>query len=74
MKVLEKLLAPFQVAFKHSLESFIRLETIDDEKTIVAKDGSMLSYLKIDGSKQVIGETEYNFLVEVSTIKVWCPF
>ena len=31
-----KLLAPFQIALKQPLESFINLETSDDEVTMVA--------------------------------------
>jgi intracellular multiplication protein IcmB len=70
MKFIDKILAPFQVALRHSLEAFIRLETADDEVTVVGSDGSLISYLKVDGSRQIIGEQEYNYLVEGSTIKI----
>ena len=50
MSFFEKLLAPFQSALRQSVESFIRLETMDDEFTLAAQDGSLISYLKIDGS------------------------
>ena len=46
MKFLDKILAPFQVALKQSLETFIRLETADNETTMVSSDGSLITYLK----------------------------
>ena len=67
-------MAPFQTAMKQSLETFIRLETADDEITLAAADGSLLTYVKVDGSRQIIGEEEYNYLVEGATIKVGARF
>lgn len=74
MSFFEKLLAPFQSALRQSVESFIRLETMDDEFTLAAQDGSLVSYLKIDGSRQIIGEEEYRYLVEASTVKIGAKF
>ncbi len=74
MSFFEKLLAPFQSALRQSVESFIRLETMDDEFTLAAQDGSLVSYLKIDGSRQIIGDEEYKFLVEASTVKIGAKF
>lgn len=74
MRLLHKLLVPFQTAFKSSLETFIRLETADDEITLAASDGSLVTYVKVDGSRQIIGEEEYNYLVEGSTIKIGSRF
>lgn len=69
-----KLIIPFQQFLRQSMESFIMLETADSETVVVAKDGSLLSYLKVDGSRQVIGEQEYQHLVEGSTIKIGSRF
>ncbi|HPF78493.1 MAG TPA: type IV secretion protein IcmB [Alphaproteobacteria bacterium] len=74
MKFIDKILAPFQVAMKKSLESYIRLETSDGEEVMVASDGSMVSYIKIDGSRQLVGEEEYNYLIEGATIKIGARF
>jgi intracellular multiplication protein IcmB len=74
MRIVDKLLAPFQTALKFSLENFIRLETADDEITLASSDGSLVTYIKVDGSRQIIGEEEYNFLVEGSTIKIGSRF
>lgn len=74
MRFIDKILAPFQVAFRQSLETFIRLETAEDETTMVASDGSLITYVKVDGSRQIIGEEEYNYLIEGATIKIGARF
>jgi intracellular multiplication protein IcmB len=74
MQFIRKMVSPFQAAMKQTIEAFIRLETADDETTLVAKDGSLITYLKVDGSRQVIGEEEYEYLVEGSTIKIGSRF
>lgn len=74
MGFIEKILAPFQTALRHSVESFIRIETADSETVLAAEDGSLVSYLRVDGSRQVIGEEEYKFLVEASTVKIGSKF
>lgn len=74
MNIFQKILYPFQNALRQSVSSFIRLETIDNEFTLAASDGSLVTYLKIDGSRQIIGEEEYNFLVDAATIKLGAKF
>lgn len=59
---------------KNPMESFIRLETKDDDETLVSADGSLVSYIKIDGSRQLIGEIEYKYLIEAATIKIGARF
>ena len=74
MKILKKLIAPFEVTFKKTLESYVRLETADNETTIVSTDGSLITYLKMEGSRQIIGESEYQKLIESATIKLGSRF
>ncbi len=74
MKIIDKILSPFQVLLKKSLESYIRLETADNDITMVASDGSLMSYIKVDGSRQLVGEEEYNYLIEGATIKIGSRF
>ncbi len=74
MKFIEKILAPFQIALRQSIESFIRIETAENEFTLASSDGSLVSYLKVDGSRQIIGEEEYNFLVDAATVKLGAKF
>ncbi|MBL4803764.1 MAG: type IV secretion protein IcmB [Alphaproteobacteria bacterium] len=74
MNTIQKLIAPFQKAMRQSVSSFVQLETADSDTVMVSTDGSLLSYVKIEGSKQIIGEEEYNKIVESSTIKIGARF
>ncbi len=69
-----KFIMPFQIAMRQTLESFIRLETSDDETTIVAQDGSLLTYIKVDGTRQVVGDKEFQHIIEGATIKIGARF
>ena len=51
MAFLDKFLAPFQTLMKSTVESYVRLETADDEQTFAAKDGSLVTVLKVEGSR-----------------------
>lgn len=74
MNFLEKFMAPFQKAMKQSVSSFIRLETMENETTMVAADGSLISYIRIEGSKQVIGDEEFENIVKSANVKIGSRF
>ena len=74
MNFLSKIVLPFQKALRQSLSSFIQLETADNETTLVSTDGSLISYVKIEGSRQLIGDEEFNKIVDASTIKIGSRF
>ena len=74
MEALSKILAPFQKALRQSVSSFINLETADNSTTLVARDGSLISYFKVEGSRQVIGEEEYKNILDGATIKIGARF
>lgn len=74
MSFFTKLITPFQKALRQSVSSFIQLETSDSENTIVASDGSLVSYVKIEGSRQIIGEDEYKHIVSSATLKIGARF
>lgn len=74
MGFLDNFFVPLVNGVRQSVESFIRLETADDEHTLVAADGSLVTYMRIDGSRQIIGEEEYAHLVESSTVKLGARF
>ena len=42
MGIIDKILSPFQVMLKKTLEGYIRLETADNATTMAASDGSSL--------------------------------
>ena len=60
--------------FRQPLESFVRLETVEDENTLIGKDGSLISFVKVDGARQLIGATEYQRIIEQATIKIGSRF
>lgn len=74
MNFLGKVLSPFQKALRQSVSSFVQLETADNETTLVSSDGSLVSYIKIEGSKQIIGEDEYRHIIKSATIKIGARF
>tara|TARA_R110001592_G_scaffold3525_13_gene19940 strand:- start:731 stop:3739 length:3009 start_codon:yes stop_codon:yes gene_type:complete len=74
MKLADKILAPFQKALRLSVSSFIRLETMENATTLVSTDGSLISYVKVEGSKQIIGDEEYEQIVKSSNIKIGARF
>lgn len=74
MSFIQKLMIPFQTALRTSVETFIRLETADDEQTLVAEDGSLLTLVRLDGTRQIIGEEEYDFIIKGSTLKIGTRF
>lgn len=74
MSLLLQILKPFQTALRQSVETFIRLETADDETTMVAEDGSLITYVKIEGSRQVVGDAEFKHIIEGATIKIGARF
>ena len=71
---IDRLLSPILAMFKQTMESFIRLETADDEFTLVGDDGSLVSYIKVEGARQIIGDEEYRGIVSQATIKLGARF
>ncbi|MFP4464202.1 MAG: type IV secretion protein IcmB [Alphaproteobacteria bacterium] len=74
MKFIDKLVTPFQKALRVSVSSFIHLETAENKTTLVSSDGSLISYVRVEGSKQLIGDEEYEQIVASSNIKIGARF
>ena len=69
LKVVEKLIdgmdaliAWLSSSLKQTVESYCQLETADSETVLVAHDGSLVSVIRIDGSKALIGAAEFTAL------------
>ena len=58
------------VMAKKNMSSYCFLETSDGEECLIAKDGSVATVLRIDGTRQMMGENELNKLVEYATTKL----
>ena len=74
LSFLDELFATILLQLKQQVESFIQLETSDDETTIVSGDGSLISYLRVSGARQMIGGEEYKWIVDQSTLKLGARF
>ena len=53
-----------------SLSSHCRLETSDGEDLLVAKDGSLATVIRIDGTREMMGDAELAKFVEFGTTKL----
>ena len=71
---LNNVIAATLVAARQPVESFIQLETADDATTLVASDGSLVSYVRMHGSRQIIGDAEYQWIIAQATLKLGARF
>jgi len=71
---LDEILASTLLAVRQPVESFIQLETADDRNTLVSGDGSLISFIKVLGSRQIIGDAEYRWIVDQATTKLGARF
>lgn len=74
MNLLNDAIAATLSAIRQPIESFIQLETADDDVTLVSSDGSLISYVKLFGSRQIIGDTEYQWIIDQATLKMGSRF
>lgn len=56
----DSLLAWFASGLKTSCEDYCELETADSEFTLVARDGSLVSVISVEGVSRLIGTDEFN--------------
>ena len=71
---LDEALATILLALRQPMESFVQLETADDNTTLAAADGSLVTYIKLLGSRQIIGDAEYRWIVDQATTKLGSRF
>lgn len=74
MGLLDTFLKPFVRAAKQPVEAFVRLETADDAYTFAAEDGSLVTLLRVDGARQIIGDAEYKKILADSVVKFGARF
>jgi intracellular multiplication protein IcmB len=56
---IDSLMAWFSTELKQTAESYCDLETADDSTTLVARDGSLISLIKIAGVTKLVGAEEF---------------
>lgn len=57
---IDAILAWFSTELKQTTESYCDLETADDRNTLVARDGSLISIVRVYGVTKLIGPEEFN--------------
>lgn len=57
---IDAILAWFSTELKQTVESYCDLETAEDVHTLVARDGSLVSVIRIFGVTKLIGNDEFN--------------
>jgi intracellular multiplication protein IcmB len=74
INLFDQLLASSLMAVRQPLEAFIELETSVSSNVLAAKDGSMVTLIKVLGARQIIGDTEYRWLIDQVSIKLGSRF
>lgn len=74
MGIFSSILKPIINALRVPVESFIRLETADDEYSLAASDGSLVTVVRVDGARQIIGAEEYQKILADSVVKLGTKF
>src|SRR3990167_11384627 len=57
---IDSILAWFSTELKQTTESYCDLETADDKNTLVGRDGSLISVIRVFGVTQLIGSEEFS--------------
>ena len=57
---IDSLLAWFSTELKQTVESYCDLETAEDTHTLVARDGSLVSVIRVYGTTKLIGQEEFD--------------
>src|SRR5580658_9688622 len=59
---IDSLFAWFSTELKQTTESYCDLETADDAHTLVARDGSLVSVIRVYGVTRLIGNEEFDLI------------
>ena len=47
---------------------------MENETTLISTDGSLISYVRVEGSKQIVGDEEYENIIQSANIKLGARF
>lgn len=61
---IDSLLAWFSTELKQTVESYCDLETAEDTHTLVARDGSLVSVIRVYGVTKLIGQEEFDAIAD----------
>lgn len=69
---MERLLAYLELWGKRPIEAYVDLETSDSETVLVGRDGSLVSFIRVDGCLEVKADKEFGAVV-VSMVEAMKP-
>jgi intracellular multiplication protein IcmB len=67
---IEEFLALLATKAKQPIGSFCTIETADDKRTLVSSDGSLVSFIRIDGLRHVMGSNELDQISEAARMSL----
>lgn len=67
---LRRWLASALEAVGQPIESFVKLETVDDNRTFVTRDGSLATMVRLHGARKLIGDEQFLQLVADGALKL----
>lgn len=68
--LIDTILSAYDTMTKKSLSSYCFVETADSNGNLVAADGSMLSIIRVDGAKQLMGNQELSGVIEEMSLRL----
>jgi intracellular multiplication protein IcmB len=71
---IDSILAWFSTELKQTVESYCDLETADDHHTLVARDGSLVSVIRVFGVTRLIGQEEFDAIHQGITQSLQATF
>ncbi|HEX4045367.1 MAG TPA: type IV secretion protein IcmB [Gammaproteobacteria bacterium] len=70
----DALLAWFSTELKQTVQSYCDIETADDQHTLVARDGSLVSVVRVYGVTKLIGQEEFDAIHDGLTQSLQATF
>lgn len=64
----DTLIAWLSTSLKQTAEAYCKLETADSDTDLVAHDGSLVSVIRVEGAKALVGAAEFNALHDGLTL------
>lgn len=62
LDIVDSLMSWFSSSVKQTMDTYCDVETAEDEVTLVNRDGSLLSIIRVDGVMHLVGEEEFDYI------------
>lgn len=68
MNFIDQFIGALALGSKQALENFCKLETSENDYSLLGRDGSLISLIKINGSRKIVGAAELNQIVSNASV------